>query len=121
MKIAITSTGQDLESQTDPRFGRCQYFLVGDPDTMEFTAHENSAGMQRGGAGPMAAKAVSDLGVEVLITGDVGPNAFDALRAAGIKAYIGASGTVSQAIQSWKNGELKEIGTASVASHSGMR
>ncbi len=121
MKIAITSAGQDLNAQTDPRFGRCQYFIVLDSETMKFSAHDNAGTMQRGGAGPMAAKAISDLGVEILITGDVGPNAFDALRAAGIKAFIGASGTVSQAVQQWKDGKLSEAGTASVASHSGMR
>jgi len=88
---------------------------------MKFVAHENQAGSQRGGAGPLAAKTISDFGVTVLLTGDVGPNAFDALKAAGIKAYIGAKGTVTQAIQQWKNSELKEIGTASIASHSGMR
>ncbi|MDD4307422.1 MAG: NifB/NifX family molybdenum-iron cluster-binding protein [Thermoplasmata archaeon] len=121
MKIAITSTGKDLESQVDPRFGRCQHFIVLDPDTMKFSSHDNQAGMQRGGAGPMAAKAISDLGATVVITGDVGPNAFDALKAAGIQAFIGASGTVAQAIQKWKNKQLKEIGSASVTEHSGMR
>jgi predicted Fe-Mo cluster-binding NifX family protein len=121
MKIAITSTGKESDAQMDPRFGRCQYFIILDPDTMKFTAHDNAGTMQRGGAGPMAAKAISDLGAEILITGDVGPNAFDALKAAGIKAYIGASGTVSQAVQQWKDGKLSEAGTASVASHAGMR
>jgi predicted Fe-Mo cluster-binding NifX family protein len=121
MKIAITSTGTDLKSQMDPRFGRCQYFLIVEPETMKFTAHENAGTMQRGGAGPMAAKAISDLGAEVLITGDVGPNAFDALRAAGVKAFIGASGTVAEAIQQWKDGKLSQAGNASVSSHAGMR
>jgi predicted Fe-Mo cluster-binding NifX family protein len=121
MKIAITSTGTDLKSQMDPRFGRCQYFLIVDPETMKFTAHDNAGTMQRGGAGPMAAKAISDLGAEILITGDVGPNAFDALRAAGVKAFIGASGTVAEAVQQWKDGKLSQAGNASVSSHAGMR
>ncbi|MFO7618174.1 MAG: NifB/NifX family molybdenum-iron cluster-binding protein [Thermoplasmata archaeon] len=121
MKIAITSTGQDLNAQTDPRFGRCQYFIILDPETMKFTAHDNASAMQRGGAGPMAAKIISDLGAEIVITGDVGPNAFDALRAAGIKSFVGASGTVTQAMQQWKDGKLMEAGGASVGSHAGMR
>ncbi len=121
MKIAISSTGQDLNAQTDPRFGRCQYFILLDPGTMRFTAHDNSSAMQRGGAGPMAVKAISDLGAEILITGDVGPNAFEALRAAGIKTYIGASGTVSHAVLQWKDGKLAQAGSASVGEHSGMR
>jgi predicted Fe-Mo cluster-binding NifX family protein len=121
MKIAITSQGQTLDSEVDPRFGRCQYFLIVDSETMEFTTHQNLSAAQRGGAGPQAVKAISDLGANALITGDVGPNAFDALKAAGIPAFLGARGTVGQAIQKWKNGELKETGTASVDSHSGMR
>ena len=36
MKIAISSTGKDLDCQIDPRFGRCQYFIIVDPETMEF-------------------------------------------------------------------------------------
>ena len=121
MKIAITSLGKALDSEVDPRFGRCQFFLMVDSETMNFTAHDNLSAMQRGGAGPMAVKAISDLGANVLITGDVGPNAFDALKAAGIPAFTGASGTVSQVIQKWKKGELKETGTASVDSHAGMK
>jgi len=121
MKIAISSQGKTLNSDTDPRFGRCQYFLIVDSETMKFAAHDNQAAMQRGGAGPMAVKAISELGAEILITGDVGPNAFDALKAAGIKAFIGASGSVSQAVQQWKDGKLKEAGNASVDSHAGMR
>lgn len=121
MKIAITSTGKDLESKIDPRFGRCQYFIVLDPETMEFTAHDNSGVMQRGGAGPIAVKTLSDLGAEIVITGNVGPNAFDALNSAGIKAYIGASGTIKEALEQWKNGELDETEDASVESHTGKR
>ncbi|MFO8109660.1 MAG: NifB/NifX family molybdenum-iron cluster-binding protein [Thermoplasmata archaeon] len=121
MKIAITSNGKDLDSDVDPRFGRCQYFIVLDPETMEFTAHDNSGAMQRGGAGPVAVKTISDLGVEGVITGNVGPNAYDALSSAGIKAFIGASGTVNEVVEQWKNGVLEEAEGASVASHTGVR
>ncbi len=121
MKIAITSTGKDLESKVDPRFGRCQYFIVLDPETMEFTAHDNSGVMQRGGAGPVAVKTISDLGAEGVITGNVGPNAYDALSSAGIKAFIGASGTVKEAVEKWQNGELEGAEGASVASHTGVK
>lgn len=121
MKIAITSIGKDLESKIDPRFGRCQYFIVLDPETMEFTAHDNSGVTQRGGAGPVAVKTISDLGAEAVITGNVGPNAFDALSSAGIEAFIGASGTVNEAVEKWKKRELEVTEGASVASHTGKR
>jgi predicted Fe-Mo cluster-binding NifX family protein len=33
MKIAITATAATLDAEIDPRFGRCQYFIMADPDT----------------------------------------------------------------------------------------
>ena len=120
MKIAITSRGEDLDAEMDQRFGRCQYFVLLDSETMEFQAVENKAAMERGGAGPQAAKAVLDLGAEILITGNLGPNAFMALEASGIKGYIGASGTVRNALEQYNRGELEEAKAPSVDSHAGM-
>ena len=120
MKIAITSRGEDLDAEMDQRFGRCQYFVLVDSETMEFQAHENKAAMERGGAGPQAAKAVLDMGAEVLITGNLGPNAYMALHASGIKGFIGASGTVNDALEQYKGGELQEAKEPNVESHAGM-
>ncbi|MBN1540210.1 MAG: NifB/NifX family molybdenum-iron cluster-binding protein [Candidatus Thermoplasmatota archaeon] len=121
MKIAVTSKGKELTSETDPRFGRCRFFLIVDPETGEFQAVENDSSMAMGGAGPQASQTISRLGVEVLITGNVGPNAFQALKASGIKVFIGATGTVEEMIEKYGRGELEEINDPSVASHSGMR
>ena len=120
MKIAITSRGEDLDAEMDQRFGRCQYFVIVDSETMEFQAHDNKAAMERGGAGPQAAKAILDLGAEILITGNLGPNAHMALHASGIKGFIGASGTVKEALEQYKNGELKHAEEPNVDSHAGM-
>lgn len=121
MKIAVTAKGKDLGSEVDPRFGRCPYFLIVDPDTMEFEAFENQSAMASGGAGPQAAQEISKKGVEAVITGNVGPNAFQALSAAGIKIHTGAGGTVREALEKFKSGELAEAGAATTRSHSGMR
>ena len=51
MKIAISSTGKNLDSQIDPRFGRCQCFIFIDPETMEFEAFDNEGVMASGGRG----------------------------------------------------------------------
>ena len=120
MKIAITSKGKELGSEIDPRFGRCRYFLIVDLETLKFEAIENGSSMAMGGAGPQASQTVSKLGAEILITGNVGPNAFQALKASGIKVMIGASGTVEDMIAKFGRGELEEISNASVGSHSGM-
>jgi predicted Fe-Mo cluster-binding NifX family protein len=121
VKIAITAKGKEMDSESDPRFGRCIYFLIFDPRTKELEAVKNDSAMTTGGAGPQASQTISKLGVEVLITGNVGPNAFQALKAAGIRVLIGASGTVEESIGKYERGELEEIKDASVGPHSGTR
>ena len=121
MKIAVTSTGNTLDSPIDPRFGRCQFFVLVDPETMEFEADENQAMMAAGGAGPQAAQFIVNKGAEAVITGNVGPNAASSLAAASIKVYVGATGTVRETISLFKNGQLQEVSEATVASHAGMR
>ena len=120
MKIAVTSTGNTIDSPIDPRFGRCQFFIFVDQETMECEAAENEAVMASGGAGPQAAQFVANKGVEAVLTGNVGPNAVSALKAAGIKIYIGSTGTVKETVSLFKNGQLQEVGEATVASHTGM-
>ena len=120
MKIGISSTGADLDAQIDPRFGRCSYFLVVDSETMSFESISNESAMASGGAGIQAAQTVVKAGVQLIITGNVGPNAFQTLSAAGIKVFTG-SGSVKEAVEQYKKGKLKEIETASVGSHFGMR
>lgn len=120
MKVVVSSTGMELKSSVDPRFGRCQFFLVVDMDTMEYRAAPNTAGASTGGAGIEAAQMVVDMGVSAVLTGNIGPNAHRALNAAGIKVYVGAAGTVSESIERFKRGELTEAGNATVPGHFGM-
>ena len=121
MKIAITAKGNDLEAEVDPRFGRCQYFVIADSETMEFEALENPSAMAAGGAGPQAAQAISKMNVNVVITGNVGPNAFQALEAAGIKIITGSSGTVKDMVEKYNRGDFSETNAPSVGSHAGMQ
>jgi len=120
MKIAITSSGDNLDSQMDPRFGRCQYFMIVDPDTMDFEAMPNESAMASGGAGIQAAQTIVNVGINGVITGNVGPNAFDVLSAAGIETMTGASGTVRHALELYKSGSLQSTAGATVVSHAGM-
>lgn len=119
MKVCVTSQGAELGSQVDPRFGRAAYFVVVDTDTMEFEAMMNEMGS--GGAGIKAAQVVASLGVEAVITGSVGPNAFQTLNAAKIPAYTGAKGTVKEAVEDFKAGRLVSPEQATAAAHTGMR
>lgn len=121
MKVAITAMENDLNSQVDPRFGRCKYFLTVDTETMKFEVTRNDNQEAIGGAGIQAAQTVANKGVVALITGSVGPNAFQTLSAAGLKVYTGAHGTIKEVIEQFKQGELKESSNSNVGSHFGMR
>src|SRR4030043_1736118 len=120
MKIAVSSTGKDLNCQIDPRFGRCQYFIFIDPETMEFEAFENEGLMASGGAGVQAAQLVAQKGANTLITGNIGPNAASALSASGIKLYLVPGGTVKDVTAGYKTGSLHEASGATVPPHFGM-
>jgi predicted Fe-Mo cluster-binding NifX family protein len=121
MKICISSTGKDLNSQVDTRFGRSNYFLLVDIDKMSFESISNESANNSGGAGIQAAQTLANTGVEVVITGNVGPNAYQTLSAAGIKIITGVNGTVKDAIEKYKKGELKNSESANVTSHFGMK
>ena len=120
MKIAISSTGQDLTSQIDPRFGRSPYFIFIDPETMQFEAIENPNVNAMGGAGIQTAQLIANKGVEVVLTGSCGPNAFQTLQAAGVKVIVGVVGTINEAIEKYKSGGLKPTTGPNVGSHFGM-
>lgn len=121
MKIIISSTGEDLNAQVDPRFGRCQYFLIVDTDTMNYKSISNESAMSSGGAGIQAAQNVAKTGAEIVLTGNMGPNAFQTLSAAEIKVFTGANGTIKEVIDKYKKGELKQIESATVERHFGMK
>ena len=120
LKICISSTGKDLDAEVNPRFGRCSYFLVIDTETLSFNYISNESAMASGGAGIQAAQTVAKTGAKVLITGNVGPNAFQTLKAAGIKIITGVSGNIKDVLDKFNQGELKEIEGPTVESHFGM-
>ena len=120
MKIAISATGKDLNCQIDPRFGRCQYFIFIDPETMEFEVSENEGLMAMGGAGVQAAQLIVQKGATALITGNLGPNAASALSASGIRVYLVPGGTIKDVIEGYRSGSLREASGATVPPHFGM-
>ena len=117
MKIAVSSTGIDLNAQVDPRFGRCQYFIVVDPDTMEYEVLENSGAMSGGGAGIATSQLVVGKGVGAVLTGNCGPKAFRTLTAASVGVYLFAEGTVKDAIEAFKAGTLSSVDSPNVEGH----
>ena len=87
MKVAIAASGTTLDGPTDPRFGRCACFVIVETDSMVFEAVDNIAAAQGSGAGIAAVQLVADKGADAVIAANVGPNAFTALSAGGLKVY----------------------------------
>lgn len=119
MKIAVSSTGQDLNASVDARFGRCQYFIIIDSETMQFEAIANPSITAMHGAGIQTSQLIASKGATVVLTGNCGPNAFQTLSAAGIEVIVGVTGTVKDAIEKYKKGELQPSSQASVPPHFG--
>jgi len=120
MRIAVSARGDNLESQIDPRFGRCQFFVLLDNDTGEHEAISNESAAASGGAGILASQMLSDHSVNIVITGDIGPNAYSTLKAAGIRVITGASGTVKEAFVKYQAGTLIETKAPTSGPHQGM-
>jgi predicted Fe-Mo cluster-binding NifX family protein len=98
MKIAVSAAAPSIDADVEPRFGRCPYFVIVDPDTMVFEAVENASKMAAGGAGIASGQMIAEKGIEAVLTGNCGPNAYRVLSAAGIRIITGISGKVKDAV-----------------------
>ena len=111
MKVIVSSTGKDIESDVSAVFARCPFYLIADIENGEIKsteAIENISARKSGGAGISAAQEVADKGAEAVITGNMGPRAADVLNQFGIKVYIG-KGKIRKALELFMNGKLKEF------------
>jgi predicted Fe-Mo cluster-binding NifX family protein len=120
MKIAVSSSGKDLDSLVDPRFGRCAYFLLVETDDMSFEVFDNQSIASGGGAGIQSAQFISSKGAKAVITGNCGPNAVKTLAAAGIEVFLENTGIVREVLQKFKNGELTSTNMGNVSEYSGL-
>jgi predicted Fe-Mo cluster-binding NifX family protein len=119
MKVAVSSTGKNLDSAIDPRFGRCSWFLIIETGDMSLEAFSNESVALGGGAGIQSAQVIVSRGAAVLLTGNCGPNAMSALSAAGVQVFLGQTGTVREAVERYKKGELDPAPEANVRAHYG--
>ncbi len=108
-KIAVTSEGPSLDDQVDPRFGRAAGFVVVGLGTLESRYIENGQSqVMAQGAGIQAAELMARAGVSHVLTGFVGPKAFQALSAAGIKVGQDLEGlTIRQVLERFKDGQVE--------------
>lgn len=119
MKVLITSVGKDIKDNFDQKFGRCEYFQIIDTETNDIKVVENEGKKADHGAGTGASQQAIDENVDVIITGHLGPNAFQILDSSDIKLLSAKTGTVEEVLDQYKKDELEEIKTAG-KSHKGM-
>lgn len=118
MKVAVTAQDKELSSEIDLRFGRAKWLIVVDTKTGDCEAHDNIVNLNAvQGAGIQTGKNIANLGVEAVITGSVGPNAFKTLNAAEVKIFLAQKQTVQEALESFKEGKLEEVNQANVEGH----
>ena len=120
MRIVVSAQGDNLDALASPVFGRCPVYIFVDSETMQFEAVPNPAMSQGGGAGIQAAQFVVNQGAQAVLTGNLGPNAFDVFQAANVPAFLVPEGTVRQAVDAYNMGRLQPMGGANVAAHAGM-
>ena len=121
MKIAVSSTGQSLQDPLDPRLGRCAGFVVYDSNSQTSSFLSNSQQQNLpGGAGIQTAKMIANAGADVLITGQIGPKAMDALSQTQIQVFSSSAGTVQEAIDAWQRNELQPLSTGIGQSGAGL-
>ena len=120
MKVAVSSSGTHLDSPIDPRFGRCAYFVIVNTDDMRFEVFDNEGIALGGGAGIQSSQFVVSKGAGAIITGNIGPNAVQTLSAAGVEIFIGQTGSVREAVERYRSGDIKPEGSSNVTDHYGM-
>ena len=114
MKIIITATSPEISGEVERRFGRAAYFLIVDLDSMEWQALSNPALNASGGAGIQAAQFIADQECDAVVSGDFGPNAYNALKTAGLPMYLfGSCQTPSEVIEQYKAGQLEQLSSPS--------
>jgi predicted Fe-Mo cluster-binding NifX family protein len=114
--IAVSANGMNLESQVGPLFGRARFFILLDPNTLEWEALDNLKNLSGSqGIGIMTAKSLERKNISTVLTGSCGLKAFEELKAAGIDVVLNAQGTIRQAVTSFMNGELPKASKSNVA------
>ncbi len=118
VKIALTTSGNDLKAPLDSRFGRAPKFLIYNLETGNFEVVDNAQNLNAAqGAGIQSAQNIARLGVGAIVTGHCGPKAFRVLKQAGIKIYNVSATTVGEALEQYRAGKLAEASSADVDGH----
>ncbi len=108
MKVAVSTQGRDLSSSLHSGFGRAPGFIIYDLETEEYTYLSNEHNLSGAkGVGARTAQDVVNCGVQGVVTSQMGPKAFSFLRGQKVQIYLTEAETVQEAIQAWRQGDLK--------------
>ncbi|MFT5875126.1 MAG: putative Fe-Mo cluster-binding NifX family protein [Clostridium sp.] len=117
MRIAISAAGKTSEDLLDTVFGRCEFFQIHDTESGDIKVIQNKGKTASGGAGIVASNQLVDENVDVIITGNLGPNAFEIIEKSEIKAYKSGNIVISSVLSKYNNGELEQLKMAGPARH----
>lgn len=110
MKIAISACSDSLEAKAHAQFGRCDYFVIVDTDTGDTTALKNTSADAATGAGTACAQELFNAGVTAVVSGKVGPNAYEVLKAANVAIHLAPPGlSVREVLEKFKAGVLPHM------------
>ncbi len=117
MKIAITTLGKTQLDPVDQRFGRAEYILILDENGTQLDCIEQGSLAPASGAGIAMAQKLVDAGIDALITGHLGPNAWQVLSESDIRLYQAASGNAADNLKAFNESSLQLISAAGPAHH----
>jgi len=115
MKIAVSSQGDNLNAPISPTFSRCPTFIFVDTETMEFMVVTNPGMSVPREAETQAAQLVTNQGAKAVLTNKIEPKAFFALQAAGIQVFSVKPGTVREAVEAYKAGQLRPLSAPTIS------
>ncbi|MEW5820750.1 MAG: NifB/NifX family molybdenum-iron cluster-binding protein [Cyanobacteriota bacterium] len=101
MLIVLSSQGDNLDAELDPRFGRCKYFIFYDTESLSFEYKQNPYINASGGAGVQASQYVISKNPHAIITGSLGPKALALIESSGIKYITNVSGSINHLIKEY--------------------
>ena len=123
MRVAISAFSEDVDGKVNPVFGRCPGYIIAEVEAGEIKSSvfvENSAAGAPSGAGIAAAQTVAEQGVEAVVSGNLGPNAFVLLNQNNIRFYQAPGITIKEAVKKLAEGTLKEVSAPTTQSKFGM-
>jgi len=120
MIMAISSYGKGIDSKIYPKFERCSFFLIVDLEHNTALPITNIAKKTPHEIGGKVGKLIAKLGIDVIITTDIGPKAFEIFKQNEIKIYR-AEGIIEDSIRQIKKGNLLELTKATLPRYSNWK